>query len=61
MELIVDDTPLVVKLSSYDHDKRRIARELLNRIVKDGRINPFYIEKTYQEIVENFDDMLTEK
>lgn len=61
VELIVDDTPLVVKLSSYDHDKRRIAKELLIKIVKDGRINPFYIEKTHQEIIENFDDMLIEK
>ena len=61
VELIVDDTPLVVKLSCYDHDKRRIAKELLIKLVKDGRINPFYIEKTYQEIVENFDNMLIEK
>ena len=61
VELIVDDTPLVVKLSCYDHDKRRIAKELLTKLVKDGRINPFYIEKTYQEIVENFDNMLIEK
>jgi ribonucrease Y len=44
-----------------DHDKRRIAKELLIKLVKDWRINPFYIEKTYQEIVENFDNMLIEK
>ena len=61
VELIVDDTPLVVKLSSYDHDKRRIAREVLGRLVKDGRINPFYIEKIYNETLDNFDNMLTEK
>ena len=61
VEVIIDDTPLVVRLSCYDHDKRRIAIELLKKLIKDGRINPVYIEKTYNEIVANFQELLIEK
>ncbi|MBP7007289.1 hypothetical protein KBB05_00760 [Patescibacteria group bacterium] len=61
MELIIDDTPLIIRLSSYDHEKRRIATEILKRMIKDGRINPVYIEKTYNELVTNFETMLLEK
>lgn len=61
VELIIDDTPLIIRLSSYDHEKRRIATEILKRMIKDGRINPVYIEKTYNELVANFETMLLEK
>lgn len=61
VELIVDDTPLVVRLSSFDSEKRFIGTRTLERLVKDGRINPFYIEKTYKEVVHEFDDLLMEK
>jgi hypothetical protein len=33
--LIIDDTPLVVRLSSYDPEKRFIAAETLKRLIKD--------------------------
>lgn len=61
VELIIDDTPLIIRLSSYDHEKRWIATELLKKLIKDGRINPVYVEKTYNEIVANFENMLLEK
>lgn len=61
VELIIDDTPLIIRLSSYDHEKRWIATELLKKLIKDGRINPVYVEKTYNEIVSNFENMLLEK
>lgn len=61
VEVIIDDTPLVVKLSSYDSEKRFLAAEALKLLIKDWRINPFYIEKTYQEVVNGFDDLLIEK
>jgi ribonuclease Y len=48
----IDDTPLTIKLSSYDPEKRYLAAETMKKLVKDGRINPVYIEKLYAETVE---------
>jgi ribonuclease Y len=61
VEMIVDDTPLVVRLSSFDSEKRYIAATTLQRLVKDGRINPFYIEKTYNEVVSEMDGLYNDK
>lgn len=51
VELIVDDTPGVVRISCYEHEKRFMASTTLKRLLKDGRINPFYIEKFYNDVV----------
>lgn len=61
VELIVDDTPLTVRISSFDSEKRYIAATMLQKLIKDGRINPFYIEKTYNEVVADLQNLLTEK
>ena len=61
VELIVDDTPLTVRVSSFDSEKRYIAGTMLQKLIKDGRINPFYIEKTYNEVVADLQNLLTEK
>ncbi len=60
-EIIIDDTPLCVKISCYEPEKRYMATETLKRLIKDGRINPHYIEKTYTDVVNSLDDLLTEK
>jgi len=52
---------LVVRLSSFDSEKRYIAATTLERLVKDGKINPFYIEKTYNQVVSDLDGLFTEK
>ncbi len=61
VELIVDDTPGVVRISCYEHEKRFMASTALKRLLKDGRINPFYIEKFYNDIVNWFDEIVLEK
>ncbi len=61
VELIVDDTPLLVRLSSFDSEKRYVAANVLQRLVKDGRINPFYIEKTYNEVMADLENLFIEK
>ncbi len=61
VELIVDDTPLTVRVSSFDSEKRYIASTMLQKLIKDGRINPFYIEKTYNEVVADLQNLLAEK
>ena len=61
VELIVDDTPGVVRISCYEHEKRFIASTALKRLLKDGRINPFYIEKFFYDVTNEFDDIVLEK
>ncbi len=61
VELVIDDTPMVVRLSSFDAEKRFLATETLKHLIKDGRINPFYIEKVYNEKVNGLDDILVAK
>jgi len=61
VELLIDDTPLVVKLSSYDNEKRFIAVEMLKRLLKDGRINPVYIEKMYHDVSQGIETLLLDK
>ncbi len=60
-ELIVDDTPGVVRVSCYEHEKRFVAVETLKKLLKDGRINPFYIEKFYTEVSAWLEDIIMEK
>ena len=61
VELIIDDTPGVVRLSSFDHEKRFIAAKTLELLIKDGRINPVYIEKIYNQVVEDLQNFFMEK
>jgi ribonucrease Y len=61
VELLIDDTPLIVKLSSYDNEKRFVAVEMLKRLLKDWRINPVYIEKTYHDVAQQLDTLLMDK
>lgn len=61
VELIIDDTPWTVKLSSFDHEKRFIAAQVLEKLVKDWRINPMYIEKFYDQVVTDLQQTFVEK
>ena len=47
VNLIVDDTPEAVSVSTFDPVRREVARITLERLVEDGRIHPASIEENY--------------
>jgi ribonucrease Y len=50
VELIVDDTPGAIILSSFDPYRREIARQAIERLIADGRIHPARIEEVVDKV-----------
>ena len=48
-EIIVDDTPEVIVISSFDPMRREIAKNAINFLIKDGRIHPTKIEEAVEQ------------
>ena len=49
VSLIIDDTPEVITISSFDPVRREIARITLEKLIQDGRIHPARIEELYEK------------
>ena len=60
VDLIIDDTPEAVVLSSFDPLRREIARITLETLLKDGRIHPTRIEEIYDKVQQDMKAKITE-
>ncbi len=60
VDLIIDDTPNAVVLSSFDGVRREVARMTLEKLLMDGRIHPARIEETYFQAKSELDARVIE-
>jgi ribonuclease Y len=61
VELIVDDTPGVLVISSFDPVRRQVARLVLENLILDGRIQPARIEELVEKAKEDINKIIKEK
>jgi len=60
VDLIIDDTPEAIVLSSFDPLRREIARVTIETLIKDGRIHPTRIEELYDKTCKDINTRITE-
>ncbi|MFN3599114.1 MAG: ribonuclease Y [Aquificaceae bacterium] len=58
VDLIIDDTPDIVTISSFDPMRRELAKEALERLIQDGRIHPARIEEVVLEVKKEMDEKI---
>ncbi len=61
VQLIIDDTPGVISISSFDPIRRAIAKQALEELINDGRIQPARIESVLDQTKKSVSKMITKK
>jgi ribonuclease Y len=61
VEVIVDDTPGSITLSSFDPVRRQVARVALENLIQDGRIQPAKIEEAVEKSKQEINKIIKEK
>ena len=60
VDLIIDDTPEAIVISSFDPLRREIAKLTIETLIKDGRIHPSRIEEVYEKVSKDMEEKITE-
>ena len=60
VDLIIDDTPEAIVISSFDPFRREIAKQTIETLIKDGRIHPTRIEEIYDKVCKDMFTRVTE-
>lgn len=60
VDLIIDDTPEAIVISSFDPLRREIAKIAIETLIKDGRIHPSRIEEVYDKVLKDMNEKITE-
>lgn len=60
VDLIIDDTPEAIVISSFDPLRREIAKVTIETLIKDGRIHPARIEEVYDKVSRDINTKITE-
>jgi len=61
VDLIIDDTPETIVISSFDPLRREIAKVTIENLIKDGRIHPGRIEEIYDKTCKEIHNQIIEK
>ncbi len=61
VDIIIDDTPGAIILSSFNLYRRAIATRTIELLIEDGRIQPARIEEIYEKVTEEFDQKIFEE
>ena len=61
VDIIIDDTPNAIVISSFNLYRRAIATKTLELLIEDGRIQPARIEEIYQKVCDEFEESVLQE